>query len=198
VNLVLQSKDAAAAGYDASNTTGLRRVNLPFNPSSAFHEYRFDFLQDRVLFYADAELLAEMTGDGVPTTAGHILLSHWSNGNPGWSRGPPTADAVTTISYVKAYFNSSLAQRQQDFVARCKDPTGKGAVCAIPDRNATFFFSNGDNLTPNQTAYGDGDDDGAQNGEGGDGDDSTSTTIPIAPTWTFGIALSLIYFLFLT
>ncbi|KAI1811127.1 glycoside hydrolase, family 16 [Poronia punctata] len=160
VNLVLQTRDAAAAGYDASNTTGLHRVNLPFDPSAAFHEYRFDFLKDRVLFYADANLLSEMTGDGVPTSPGHILLSHWSNGNPGWSRGPPASDAVTTVSYVKAYFNSSLEQRQQDFMTRCKDPAAKGAVCAIPDRNPTFFFSNGDNMTPNQTTYTDPDDGG--------------------------------------
>ncbi|KAI0393977.1 glycoside hydrolase family 16 protein [Xylariaceae sp. FL0594] len=196
VNLVLQSKESAAAGFDASNTTGLRRVNLPFNPSSDFHEYRFDFLQDRVLFYADAELLAEMTGDGVPTSAGHILLSHWSNGNPGWSRGPPKSDAVTTVSYVKAYFNSSLAQRQQDFVTRCKTPAAKGAVCAIPDRNATFFFSHGNNLTPNQTAYGDGDDDGPQNGEGGD--ENAGAAVSATHPFAFWIALSLLYIICLS
>ncbi|KAJ8127698.1 hypothetical protein O1611_g5938 [Lasiodiplodia mahajangana] len=90
VNLVLQSKDAAAAGFNAANTTGLRRVNLPFDPTTDFHEYRFDYLYDRVLFYADGDLLSEMTGSGVPTTPGHVLLSHWSNGNPGWSQGPPS------------------------------------------------------------------------------------------------------------
>ncbi|KAI0195146.1 glycoside hydrolase, family 16 [Xylaria flabelliformis] len=162
VNLVLQSKEAAAAGYNAANTTGMRRVNLPFDPTTDFHEYRFDFLPDKVFFYADGDLLSEMTGSSVPTTAGHLLLSHWSNGNPGWSHGPPTVDAVTTVSYVKAYFNSSLEQRQRDFALRCQDPMASGAVCAIPDRNATFFFSNGDNLTPNQTADGDADDGGIQ------------------------------------
>ncbi|KAI8949470.1 glycoside hydrolase, family 16 [Xylaria longipes] len=197
VNLVLQSKEAAAAGYDAANTTGLHRANLPFDPTTDFHEYRFDFLPDKVFFYADDVLLSEMTGSSVPTIAGHLLLSHWSNGNPGWSHGPPTVDAVTTISYVKAYFNSSLEQRQRDFALRCKDPTASGAVCAIPDHNATFFFSNVDNLTPNQTDYGDADGNGTgdnSGNEGGDGENGAG--VLVARTWAFWLAMALIYTLF--
>ncbi|KAI0435172.1 glycoside hydrolase, family 16 [Xylaria sp. FL1042] len=194
VNFVLQSKEAAAAGYDAANTTGLRRVNLPFDPSTDFHEYRFDFLPDKVFFYADGDLLAEATGSGVPTTPGHLLLSHWSNGNPGWSHGPPTADAVTTVSYVKAYFNSSLEQRHQDFALRCKDPTISGAVCAIPDHNATFFFSNGDNLTPNQTDYGGSDNDSSGNGDSkGGGEEDNGAGLLDAQTWTFWFAMVTIF-----
>ncbi|KAI1310965.1 glycoside hydrolase, family 16 [Xylaria venustula] len=192
VNLVLQSKEAAAAGYDAVNTTGLHRVNLPFDPSTDFHEYRFDFLPDKVYFYADGNLLAEATGSAVPTTPGHLLLSHWSNGNPGWSHGPPTADAVTTVSYVKAYFNSSLEQRHQDFTSRCQDPTASGAVCAIPDHNATFFFSYGDNLTPNQTAYG-GDNDDSGDGEDKGGGEENSAGVLRAQTWVFWVVIVVLF-----
>ncbi|KAI1212223.1 glycoside hydrolase family 16 protein [Annulohypoxylon truncatum] len=153
VNLVLQSQESKDAGFDASKTGDFRKINLPFDPTAAFHEYRIDFLPDRVLFYADAELLTEMNGTGVPTTAGNLQVSHWSNGNVGWSQGPPKSDATTTVSYVKAYFNSSLESRQDDYKMRCKDPTAATAVCAIPENNATFFFSNADNMTPNQTTY---------------------------------------------
>ncbi|KAI0541499.1 glycoside hydrolase, family 16 [Xylaria digitata] len=191
VNFVLQSKEAATAGYNAANTTGLRQVNLPFDPSTDFHEYRFDFLPDKVSFYADGELLAEATGSGVPTTPGHIMLSHWSNGNPGWSQGPPTVDAATTVSYVKAYFNSSLEQRQRDFALRCKDPAVIGAVCAIPDRNATFFFSNGDNLTPNQTDY--GDPDKAEPGNSGGEDDENGAPMLVVHVWAFWLVMAIIY-----
>ncbi|KAI2470594.1 glycoside hydrolase family 16 protein [Annulohypoxylon bovei var. microspora] len=153
VNLVLQSQESKNAGFDASKTDDFRKVNLPFDPTAAFHEYRIDFLPDRVLFYADAELLAEMNGTGVPSTAGNLQVSHWSNGNVGWSQGPPKTDATTTISYVKAYFNSSLESRQDDYKMRCKDPSAPTAICAIPENNATFFFSNDNNMTPNQTTY---------------------------------------------
>ncbi|KAI1267242.1 glycoside hydrolase, family 16 [Xylariaceae sp. FL1019] len=165
VNLVLQSKDSASAGYDAANTTGFRRVNLPFDPTTAFHEYRFDFLADRVIFYADGNFLTELTGDGVPVSSGHLLLSHWSNGNAGWSQGPPAQDAVTTVSYVKAYFNSSLEQRKSEFADRCKDPAAKGAVCDVPNYDPTFFFSGGTGSAPNQSIPGDSGDGGSGAGE---------------------------------
>ncbi|OTA60321.1 glycoside hydrolase family 16 protein [Hypoxylon sp. EC38] len=153
VNLVLQSQESKDKGFDASKTGDFKKINLPFDPTAEFHEYRIDFLPDRVLFYADVELLAEMNGTGVPSTPGNLQVSHWSNGNAGWSQGPPKTDAVTTVSYVKAYFNSSLESRLGDYEARCKDPSAPLAVCAIPDNNATFFFSNADNMTPNQTTY---------------------------------------------
>ncbi|KAI1340576.1 glycoside hydrolase family 16 protein [Xylariaceae sp. FL0016] len=158
VNLVLQSAASSAAGYDASGTPSFRRVNLPFDPTTAFHEYRFDFVRDRVVFYADGAVLAEMVGTGVPSSPGHLLLSHWSNGNPGWSRGPPKEDAVTTVSYVKAYYNSSLASRMGDHARRCGNPAAEDAVCAVPENNATFFFTDGNNSNPNQTTDTDGGD----------------------------------------
>lgn len=153
VNLVLHSEESRESGYDASKTKGFKKVNLPFDPTAGFHEYRIDFLPDRVMFYADAELLTEMNGTGVPTMPGNLQLEHWSNGNPLWSQGPPKTDATTTVSYMKAYFNSSLASRQDDYRTRCKDPSTPKAICAIPDNNATFFFSSVDNMAPNQTIY---------------------------------------------
>ncbi|KAI2626679.1 glycoside hydrolase family 16 protein [Hypoxylon sp. NC1633] len=153
VNLVLQSQESKDDGFDASKTRDFKKINLPFDPTVGFHDYRIDFLPDRVLFYADAELLTEMNGTGVPSTAGNLQLSHWSNGNAGWSQGPPSTDATTTVSYVKAYFNSSLESRQHDYETRCKNPSAPKAVCSIPDNNTTFFFSNSDNMAPNQTTY---------------------------------------------
>jgi hypothetical protein len=172
-------------------------VNLPFDPTTSFHEYRFDFLPGKVFFYADGAMLAEMSGPAVPSSPGHLLLSHWSNGNPGWSRGPPTTDAVTTVSYVKAYFNSSLEQRQQDFALRCKDAAASGAICPIPDRNATFFFSHGNNLTPNQTSWGDADNDGPANGVGGQDErganGNNDAGLLTAQTWAFWPAMAIVH-----
>lgn len=100
-----------------------------------------------------------------------LLLSHWSNGAPGWSQGPPTEDAVMTISYVKAYFNSSEPARQRDQALRCVDQQANNAICEIPDQHGppdtlsmggnstargtanTFFFSAQLNTTNNQTVF---------------------------------------------
>lgn len=162
VNLVLQSAESEQAGFNAAGTGSFQTHQLPFNPSSAFHEYRFDWSPDAVSFYADGLLLDTMT-EAVPASPGHITLSHWSTGNPDWSAGPPTTDAILTIEYLKGYFNSSDPARQKDWSERCKDPSAVNATCPIPEVTEapngnvsakTFFFSMQKNETGNQTVSG--------------------------------------------
>ncbi|GKT87977.1 glycoside hydrolase family 16 protein [Colletotrichum tofieldiae] len=134
VNLVLHSRASLERGYDASGTGNFLKVNLGFNPTTDFHEYRLDYLRDEVTFYADGKVLGAMNGSAVPTEGGHLVLQHW-------------------MASVKAYFNSSLDTRKADHESRCIDPAAPGAVCAIPD-NSAFFFSTQVNMTNNQTVSG--------------------------------------------
>ena len=162
VNLVLQSPESARDGFDASTTGTFDLQQLPFSPDDAFHEYRFDWSPDSVSFYADGKLIETMKS-AIPTAAGHITLSHWSNGNPLWSGGPPEEDAVTTVEYFKAYFNSSDPHRRNDWVKRCTDPKLQNATCVVPDLTGapngnasakTYFFTQDPGMTPNQTVNG--------------------------------------------
>ncbi|KAM3083755.1 hypothetical protein ACMFMF_001121 [Clarireedia jacksonii] len=168
VNLVLQSVDSVHAGYNAANTGNYVVANLPFDPTTGYHEYRFDFIPNNVIFYADDQVLAKMNSSAVPTSSGHMILTQWSNGNPQWSSGPPTEDTSISVSYVKAYFNSSDPMRASAFNKRCKDPHAANAICSVPDQTAapnpndatngnasasTYFFSNQQNHTNNQTVY---------------------------------------------
>lgn len=151
MNLVLQTVQSMDSGYDASKTGTFVKRNLTFDPTDGVHEYRFDFERRGVSFYADGQLLATMDGAGVPVTSGHLLLSHWSNGNPKWSHGPPARDAQTVVTYVKAYYNSTDEARADDHRDKCaaeRQASQDGALCTIPDNNAAFFFSNPkDNVT---------------------------------------------------
>jgi hypothetical protein len=119
----------------------------------------------RVSFYFDGKWLWDLVND-VPSWNTAILFSHWSNGASGWTQGPPIKDAVMTISYFKAYFNSSDSQRASDYGKRCKNPSAANAICVIPDQKiapgaaaprngsaSTFFFSQHTNMTSNQTVY---------------------------------------------
>ncbi|RKK67693.1 hypothetical protein BFJ69_g14274 [Fusarium oxysporum] len=133
INLVVQSKKSLEAGYDASKTGSFKRVRLDFDPTDAFHEYRFDYLPGQVLFYADGKLLARMKGGDMPSSGGHLILQHWSNGNPLWSGGPPKEDATVTVSFVKAYFNSSNSERQSQLVQRCHKSSEETSGCAVYD-----------------------------------------------------------------
>jgi beta-glucanase (GH16 family) len=164
VNLVLQTPESIAHGYDAANTSGFEVQPLPFRPDEQFHEYRFDWTKDRVAFYVDGKFLHEMT-ENVPTEGGGIFFNHWSNGDPNWSAGPPAQDTVMTISYMKSYFNSTDTERSQNsYKERC--PTFDPAkVCAIPTQDSapdvsaskdgakTYFFSHQKGMTPGQVVY---------------------------------------------
>ncbi|KAG5914321.1 hypothetical protein E4U42_000546 [Claviceps africana] len=136
VNLVMHSRDSMRDGYDASKSGTLRRVELPFDPTSDFHEYRFDYLPGRVTFHADDHVLAEMRGERVPSSGGHLILQHWSNGNTLWSGGPPASDAVVLVRSVKAYFNSSVAHK--DAISNWNDACNSGEkreeTCQVPDK----------------------------------------------------------------
>lgn len=157
----MQPPHAASAAGPWNNFV---RVSLPFDPTVDFHEYRVDHLPGLVVFYADGEPLARMSGPAVPTSPGRLMLRHWSNGDPHWSGGPPEMDATVAVRYVKAYFNSSGEQRQEDWARRCLDRRGPGSVCEVPDvrgGNHTageWFFSKHGNMTNNQTVNGTGDD----------------------------------------
>ena len=162
VNLVLQSPEAEQAGFNAINTSTYSRYPLAFAPDVDYHEYRFDWSPNAVSFYADGSLLTTMT-ESVPTLPGHIILSHWSNGDPGWSGGPPVSDAVITVEYFKAYFNSSNAARWRDWSNRCTNLLAPNATCIVPDltttpngngNSSTYFFSQQPNMTVNQTVFG--------------------------------------------
>ena len=162
VNLVLQSPDSARNGFNAANTGTFDINQLPYTPSDGFHEYRFDWSPTAVKFYADGVLLNTMT-KSIPNSPGHLTLSHWSNGDPAWSAGPPETDAIITVEYIKGYFNSSDTKRQSDWARRCPNTAATNATCAVPELKAapngnqsasTFFFTQHKNMTNNQTGSG--------------------------------------------
>ncbi|KAK2612969.1 hypothetical protein QQS21_001080 [Conoideocrella luteorostrata] len=131
VNLVIHSRSTMRDGYDASKSGTLQKVNLTFDPTSGFHEYRFDYLAGRVFFFADGQPLGEMNGNDVPSNGGHLILQHWSNGNSLWSGGPPSLDAVALVRSVRAYFNSSDPTQIAERNKACADYNWKESTCEI-------------------------------------------------------------------
>lgn len=148
LNLVVQSRESGQAGFDAHSTNTFETINLGFDPTADFHEYRFDYLPGRVSFYIDSHPVCEMTGGSIPSSAGHLILQHWSNGNDQWSGGPPTEDAIVTVSYVKAYYNSS--ETSHNLFAECHGSMDR--VCVVPDMSAINASTGGPYLTLGQPA----------------------------------------------
>jgi hypothetical protein len=129
VNLVNQSPESQAAGFNAAYTPGYDVQHLPFRPDADFHEYRFDWIPGSISYYADDVLLRVFTHD-IPNSPGHMVLNHWSNGDAAWSAGPPLMDTAITISYTHLYFNSSEPRELKRYQTAC--PTFDAAkVCEI-------------------------------------------------------------------
>ena len=157
LNLVIQTPESKDRGFDARGTGTFKTVNLTFDPTEDFHEYRFDFMPGIVNFYVDSKKVSEMESDKVPSVGGHLILQHWSNGNPNWSGGPPEKVATMTVSYVKAYFNSSDPEQLQKRVDRCNDldpEEREGEICTIPDgtraesKTGGNFLGGGESAAP--------------------------------------------------
>ncbi|RMZ86409.1 hypothetical protein DV736_g6365, partial [Chaetothyriales sp. CBS 134916] len=70
------------------------------------HEYRIDWTETYTAFYFDGQLQKVFT-DNVPSEPGNWLWNNWSNGDKGWSCGPPATDNVFKIQKITMYYNTS-------------------------------------------------------------------------------------------
>ena len=131
IHLVAQST------LDTDSSTSIYNTTLS-PPTQNYNEYRIDWLPSRVDYYLNGAWAWTETAN-VPSAVGRLHISHWANGNPLWSGGPPGRDAVSVVSYVKAYFNSSGGRTR----GGCE-----GRKCVIPDqREAPNPFGDGGNGT---------------------------------------------------
>ncbi|KAH6914457.1 concanavalin A-like lectin/glucanase domain-containing protein [Coprinopsis sp. MPI-PUGE-AT-0042] len=87
-----------------------------FDPRTDFHEYRIDWTADATRFYIDGVYKGQLT-QSVPVLSGPWMWNVWSNGDPYWSAGPPTADSHTQIRSIEIY---------RDYV-----DTRSGTICPV-------------------------------------------------------------------
>lgn len=90
-------------------------VPLNFDPSAAFHDYRFDWYgasdpgsEARVEFFVDDVHRATIYRN-VPTTAGSILINQWSTADASWADGLTAADATLLVSHITMYYDNGGA-----------------------------------------------------------------------------------------
>ncbi|KAH0435484.1 hypothetical protein CcaCcLH18_04876 [Colletotrichum camelliae] len=95
------------ANGDGSST--YRGVTPPSSPTSTEHEYRIDWTEVFVRFYIDGSLIWETQSD-VPSAAGPWIFNNWSNGDKGWSVGPPKSNAIFKIKDIDTYYDLDWSQ----------------------------------------------------------------------------------------
>lgn len=68
-----------------------------------YHELRFDWLPEETIFYVNGVNVGSIPS---PFEAGSMLISHWANGDDGWS-GYPYQDAFLKVRNVSYSFNTT-------------------------------------------------------------------------------------------
>ncbi|KAF9262532.1 concanavalin A-like lectin/glucanase [Marasmius fiardii PR-910] len=98
---------------------------------TTFGTHRFDWLPSKTIYsYNGSGLTSTRTiKKNVPTTPSKFVLNVWSNGDPHWTKGPPTADAIATVQWVHLYFNSTSIS-EATFNSACK-AAGRPAPCKV-------------------------------------------------------------------
>ncbi|QRV95787.1 glycoside hydrolase family 16 protein [Ceratobasidium sp. AG-Ba] len=103
-------------------------VTIPGADFTAFHEHRIDWRPGTTKYYYDGTLKDTLNKNS-PTVASSILANVWSDGGSGWTKGPPTQDAIATIYYIKGYFNSTALSASQ-FNSQCAAASNK-TPCSV-------------------------------------------------------------------
>ncbi|KAF4966876.1 hypothetical protein FSARC_5489 [Fusarium sarcochroum] len=80
--------------------------NPPANPTTTEHEYRIDWTKGLTQFYVDG-VKQWQTKTDVPNVPGSWIWNNWSNGDIGWSAGPPKKNAVFKIKKIEMYYNTA-------------------------------------------------------------------------------------------
>ncbi|KAG8632090.1 hypothetical protein KVT40_001230 [Elsinoe batatas] len=119
-------------------------VPSPSDATSAFHEYRMDWVPGKTMFYIDGQLVYQIN-QNVPSTPGFYLWNNWSNGNA-WAKGPPQGTNTVKIQSIVAYFNQTSKVPNTNS-ASCKTAATnqqKGQSCEVlAKQGSPYYDSNG-------------------------------------------------------
>jgi len=75
-------------------------VPLAFDPSAAFHEYRWDWAPGIVDYYIDSVHIATLA-TGVPDAPMNIMINHWSGNIEFWGGPAPAIDVHMYVDYME-------------------------------------------------------------------------------------------------
>ncbi|RPD62413.1 concanavalin A-like lectin/glucanase [Lentinus tigrinus ALCF2SS1-7] len=104
VNPGLQLTNQAINGNSSDNTR--KAIAYPSDPTSGEHEYKLQWSSGLTEFFFDGSMVASIDTN-VPTAPSAFLWNSWSGGNPNWTEGPPTEDAILRISKIELDYETS-------------------------------------------------------------------------------------------
>ncbi|KAI8997382.1 concanavalin A-like lectin/glucanase domain-containing protein [Pilobolus umbonatus] len=77
-----------------------------FRPDEDYHEYRFDWLPNRIIYYIDGKEAHQITTN-ILSQPGRLMFNHWTDGNINFSQGPIKQNSYMYIKNITLFFNST-------------------------------------------------------------------------------------------
>ena len=94
--------------HHVQTSVDYKKAPISFDPTADFHEYRFDWHADKVVYFIDGNTIDSLTNK-VPDAACSILLNFWSANIPEWGGPAPTQDTYMYVDYMRYYSDFSAA-----------------------------------------------------------------------------------------
>ncbi len=92
------SRKVMFSTYSGGSQTHTETMALPFDPTTGFHEYRFDYASGSINFYADGKLMKTWE-DGLPSNSMKLYVNAWF---PTWLAGKkPTKDKYVLVDRIQ-------------------------------------------------------------------------------------------------
>jgi endo-1,3-1,4-beta-glycanase ExoK len=89
-----------------------KKCRIDFDPTAAFHEYRFDWFANKVVYYIDGKKIDSLTKK-VPDAACSIMLNFWSANIQDWGGPAPAKDAYMYVDYMRYYSDASTSTNRE-------------------------------------------------------------------------------------
>jgi endo-1,3-1,4-beta-glycanase ExoK len=97
--LTKDNKDLHHTLHHIQTSVDYKVVKMAFDPSEAFHEYRFDWYADKVAYFVDGKPSSILTKQ-VPDMDAQIMLNHWSGNIQGWGGPAPAVDMFMYVDWM--------------------------------------------------------------------------------------------------
>jgi beta-glucanase (GH16 family) len=77
------------------------KLDLPFNPSDAFHRYGFLWTPGQIIFTVDGKAAHTVSNTELETTARGFIMMNALTGLPNWCNGPPAVQTTSIYNWMR-------------------------------------------------------------------------------------------------
>ncbi|ODN74718.1 hypothetical protein L202_07047 [Cryptococcus amylolentus CBS 6039] len=108
--------------WNPTNASESEETTTPFpnDPTTSYHNYTIGWLPGGTKYYYDGQELNSPSKYS-SVNPSYVIINNWSNGNPNFTAGPPTADVDLRIKSVAFYYQTETLDRYPAYPDGCSE-----------------------------------------------------------------------------